>query len=104
MHFDFVAGDTASKLRVTCKDNDTGAVINLSGATVVLRWRNATDTATIERVMNIVNAAAGLAEHQFTSGELFGGVVRFEVRITDSGGAIMHNVDLVDASVRVPLA
>lgn len=104
MHFDFVARDTASKLRVTCKDNDTGAVINLSGATVVLRWKNAAGTAMIERTMNIVNAGAGLAEYQFAPNELFSSIMHFEVRITDSGGAVMHSTGIIDASVREPLA
>lgn len=103
MHFDFVAADTASKLRVICKDNDTGIVIDLTGATVKLRWRNAGDTATVEVSMNVVDAVNGVAEHRFTTGQLFAGVMIFDVEITGADGYIIHNVNVIDASVRNPI-
>lgn len=96
---DFVANDTGSKLQITCKDNDTGAVINLTGATVTLRWMDKTG-ATQNRVMTVTSAVNGVTEYLFAVGELIYPQMTFEVRITDSGGKEITNLAPIEISVR----
>lgn len=97
----FVAGDTGSVLRVTCKDNATGAAINLTGATVELRWNAGGITTT--RTMTVIDATNGVAEYQFTATDLVPGEMAFEVKITDSGGKILRNLNLLIENVRAGL-
>ena len=51
----FVSGDTGSKLEVTCKDDDTGLVMPLTGATVKLKWLDVAD-ALQTKTMTITDA------------------------------------------------
>ena len=99
----FVAGDTASKLEVTCKDNDSGDIIDLTGATVVLKWKTADDSL-VTKTMAITNAVGGIAEYQFVSADLFAPEMRFEIRITDGSGKILHSLALLREAVRDALA
>lgn len=95
---DLVTGDTGSKLIVTCRDNETNEVIDLTGATVKLRWEG--DAGVIEKTMTVTNAAAGIAQYQFLAGEIIVPAMRFEVEITDSGGAIISSLGLIELVVR----
>ncbi len=99
----FVSGDTGSKLEVTCKDNDTGLVINLTGSTVKLKWRDAAD-ALQTKTMTITDAVNGIAEYQFLAAELIAPQMKFEVEITDTAGNVLHNIELIRESVREALA
>lgn len=99
---EFVANDTGSKLKVTCKDNDTGAAINLTGATVLLRWMDKTG-ATQSKTMTVTDAANGVAEYQFAAGEIAYPKMSFDVRITDTGGKIITNLAPIEVTVRAPL-
>jgi hypothetical protein len=100
--YSFVSGDTGSELQLTCT-NKSGAVINLTGATIALRWFNRATEAVIERAMTIMVAASGTAKYKFLAGELVSPSMSFEVRITDSGGFIVRSLQLVDIPVRQQL-
>jgi len=100
---EFVEADTGSKLEVTCKNDADQSVIDLTGATVKIRWNNAASVLQ-ERNMTITNAAAGVAEYQFASGELEKGRVSYEIEITDSGGGIIKCLNLLPVLVREKLA
>lgn len=99
---DLVTGDTGSKLQVTCKDNDSGAVIDLTGATVTLRWQNKLGVVQ-NKTMTITNAAGGVAEYEFLAGEISYPKMSFEVRIVDSGGKEITNLEPIELVVRTRL-
>lgn len=96
---DLVVSDTGSKLQVTCSDNETLAVINLTGATVSLRW---VDPAGVlqTKAMTVTNAVGGIAEYLFAAGEIAYPKMKFEVIITDSGGKTISNLDLIEVATR----
>ncbi len=107
MGIELVAGDTGSKLEVTCRDNSTGAVIDLSGATVKIRWKGVA-----AKPMIVTNAVAGVAEYQFTQGDIVYGSeialvegvlaspMRFAVEITDAFGSLISNLKPIELWVR----
>lgn len=96
---DLVVLDTGSKIQVTCTDNETAAVIDLTGATVSLRWVDP-DGALQTKAMTVTNAAGGIAEYLFLAGEIAYPKMRFEVIITDSGGKTISNLDLIELTTR----
>lgn len=100
--YQFVAGDTGSKLEVTCKNDADNTAINLTGATVKLKWKDAGGTLQT-KTMTITSAATGVAEYQFLAGELFAGLMNFEVEITDSGGKIIRCLEIIAEKVRAAL-
>lgn len=100
---DFVTGDTGSALIVTCTDNASSLPINLTGATVSLKWKTAAN-ALVTKAMTIISPTAGTAKYQFLATDLFSPSMSFEVEITDAGGKIISNLDLIDVSVREQLA
>lgn len=97
--YQFVSGDTGSKLQVTCKNDGDGSVINLTGATVKIKWKTAAG-ATVTKTMTVINAAGGIAEYQFASGELYEGWMNFEIEITDSSSKVIRNLSLLQEKVR----
>lgn len=101
--YQFVSGDTGSTLKVTCKNDGDSTIIDLTGATVKLRWKDSSSTLQT-RTMSIVNpATSGIAEYQFLAGELFAGLMNFEVEITDSGGKIIRCLEIIAEKVRAAL-
>lgn len=96
---DLVTGDTGSILSLTITDKTTGSAVNLTGATVRVHWRDAAG-ALVTGVATITNAAGGLAEYQFTSGQIFAPLMVFEVEVTDSAGKITTGVDTITKTVR----
>jgi hypothetical protein len=94
----FVEGDTGSKLRVTCIDNDTRLAIPLAGKTVRLRWDSG--SRMVERTMSVVDAPNGMAEYQFAAGELVSGLMQFEVEIQDGSGNVISSLSLLREQVR----
>jgi hypothetical protein len=102
INYQLVAGDTASKRRVTCFDNDTGLPIDLTGSTVKLKWKSG--TTLVEKTMAIVDAAGGVAEYQFLADEIIVPNMAFEVEITDSAGKIVRSLQLDTVPVRAALA
>lgn len=100
---EFTEGDTGSKLEVTCKDDADKSVIDLTGATAKVRWKNGAGQL-VEKAMTVTNAAGGIAEYQFAAGELEPGTMGIEIEITDSGGDIIKNLSLILARVREKLS
>lgn len=98
---DFVAGDTASSLAVTCVDN-SGAAVDLTGCTVTIRWKDEIGE-TQTKTMTVSDATAGICTYQFGEDELFSPGMSFEVEITDIGGKKLSNVDLISVTVREQL-
>lgn len=99
---DFVSGDTASTLLVTCQD-DSGTAINLSGAAVNLHWKDEEGTALV-KAMTVVSASVGTCSYQFATGELFAPGMAFEVEITDVSGKKLTNIDVIAVTVREQIA
>lgn len=95
----FVAGDTGSSLRVTCRDDDTGTTIDLTGSSVRLQWDDETGTLQ-SRAMTVVDALGGEAEYQFDAADLVAGVMRFEVEITNAAGKVLRSLSLLRETVR----
>ena len=100
---DFVAGDTGSTITVTCKDKTTGIVINLTGSTVALKWEDSVGTVA-SAAMTVSAPLTGVATYQFTSTQLYSPSMTFEVVITDVGGKIVSNLDLIPVVVRARLS
>ncbi len=97
--FSFVEDDTASKLRVTCKNKATGIAIDLTGSTVQLQWTTRKGEF-VEKTMSLVVPANGTAEYQFLDGELEAPNMKFEVEITDGSGNILRSLDVLYELVR----
>ena len=84
LDYNLVAGDTNTALIVTCKRADTGAAIDLTGATVTLKWR--IDGGTLAtKTMTITDAANGIASYTFGTSELAAGLMVAEVEVAVSG-------------------
>ena len=101
----FVAGDTASKLRVTLKDSTTKLPLDLTGSLFVrLRWRMEDGLTTHEGLMTGPGGAAfdatGVVEYRFTGGELYAPTMAFEIKITNAAGEILRNQELIVEQVR----
>ena len=99
---DFVAGDTGSVYRPTCKNSD-GTIIDLTGMTVTLSWIDSGGSK-VARQMTIVDAVNGVAEYKFQADELYAPSMQFEVMITDSQGEFVRNVDPLTEIVAPALA
>jgi hypothetical protein len=98
MSYDFVQNDTASKITVTCR-NSQNALINLTGYTVSVHWRNNADSLTT-RTMTITNAAGGVAEYLFQAGELEAPKMRLEIAITIPGIGELTSREVINLLVR----
>lgn len=83
---DFIVGDTGSVLKLKFVDSETNAAINLTGATVNLKWID--NTVTITKTMTITDALNGLATYQFGSTDLLSPTQVIEASITDAGGKL----------------
>lgn len=102
---DFVEGDTGSVLRVTCLKKSDGTAINLTGATVRLKWIGSDGSTLTTQVMTIESpASAGIVTYQFAADELFPHLMKFEVEITDAGGYVLSNLELIKQIVRPQLS
>lgn len=103
MAYSFVAGDTGSVLRVTCTNDSDDSAIDLTGATVVVKWRDSLG-ALQTKTMTIVTAASGIAEYNFAASELFSPSMSFEIQVTDASAKVIRSLSLIDVSVRAALA
>lgn len=97
---EWVAGDTGSKLVATCKDNETQALIDLTGATVRAKYR--IDGGALQtKVMTVLSPATnGKAEYLFLAGELTAGVMRVEIEITDGSGKVITSIEAFLLKIR----
>jgi hypothetical protein len=103
MNNEFVSGDTGSALVMTCLDNVTNLPLNLTGASVSIKWKNSVNVL-VTRAGTIVNPLTGVVRYQFASGELFSPSMSIEVEVTDGGGNVISNLDLIKIAVREQLA
>lgn len=102
---EFVAGDTGSKLIVTCKTNQDSVVIDLTGASLKLNFK--IDSGTLKTpAMTITNLPGtdGKAEYQFISTDLVAGDMQAAAEITDSVGKIITQLVPFKFKVRAKLA
>lgn len=104
MTYDFVSGDTGSKLRVTIIDSETSVAINLTGATVSLKWMDQGGVLKTKTMSLVAPYTNGIAEYQFAAGELFAPKMRFEVSVVDIGGKEITGLDLIEIVVREQMA
>ena len=100
---EFVEADTGSKLEVTCKNDDDKSVIDLTGATVKIRWKNLAGSVQ-EKAMTVTNAAGGVAEYEFAASELEEHRQAHEIEITDSGGKVITSLNPVTVTIRKKLS
>ena len=98
----FVEGDTASVVEIVCKDVD-GNIIDLTGATVRIRWKNTAGTI-VEKEMTIVSAALGTAKYQFGVDELYPPRMKFEYTVTDVSSKVLTSQCLDVVAVRSKLS
>ena len=96
---EFVQDDSGSKLEVTCKNDSDKSVIDLTGATVKIRWKDKAGSV-VEKTMTVTNAAGGVAEYRFAAGELEPGTTGYEIEITDALGGIIKNLNLLLVNIR----
>lgn len=101
MKYDFTQGDTGGTLRVECVKG-VGQAIDLTGATVTLKWRSKTRQL-VERGMTIVDAVNGLAEYQFADAELYAPSMDVTVVIIDMLGGVLHSREALKITVRRPI-
>lgn len=94
-----IAGDTGSKIIITCKDRDTGAAIDLTGATVKLRYSISGGT-TVEKTATVVSPPTlGQVSYQFLANDLVSGTMYTEVKITDISGFVITSLEPITISV-----
>lgn len=100
--FHFVQADNKVRLQVTCTDS-AGAAINLSGASVNLRWRKKSDGLVENRAMTIDNAASGVVSYLFLTGELVPPTMEYEVTVTKADGTVISSLDTEVLGIRTRL-
>lgn len=99
MSYDFVSDDTGSVLQVTCVKKSDGSAINLTGATVTLRWYSSSKVI-VERPMTIVTPLSGICTYQFVAGELYAPAMSFEVEVLDNSGKKTSMLEPIAVKVR----
>lgn len=101
--YEFTSGDTGSVLRVTCVNDDDESAIDLTGATVVLKWYSRAGTL-VSQTMTLVTPASGICSYQFAAGELEAPAMSFEVQITDASSKVIRSTATLDVDVRAAFA
>lgn len=105
-NYDLVAGDGGSKLLVTITDSTTGALIDLTGKTIKVRY--AINGGTLQqRDMTALNQATnkGQAEYQFVTTDLTaGGELKGEVRLQAGLSDQLTTVDTFHLAIKAPMA
>lgn len=98
-----VQGDTLPTVTVTLTDEFTGVAVDLTGATVVVKFRaSGTTTVLTTLACAIVGAAAGIFSFSFPSPALDvePGLYEGEIQVTFSGGEIQSVYDVLKFRVR----
>jgi translation initiation factor IF-1 len=95
---DFVAGDTAAKIRVQCYNRD-GTVFTLAGRTIQIKFRIGNGAQVVASMTILSPASAGQAEYQFTTGQLVAGKMRVAVKVT-IGAVVISSQDIGVFNVR----
>lgn len=98
-----VQGDTLPTITVTLTDEFTGVAVDLTGATVVVKFRAAGSTTLLTTLAcTLVGAAAGIFSFSFPSPALDvdPGLYEGEIQVTFSGGEIQSVYDVLKFRVR----
>lgn len=103
MGYELVAGDTASKLIATCKDNDTKAAIDLLNKTVKLKYKIGGSVLQTKTMTVQTPTTNGKAEYIFGANELTEGDLKGEVEIIDASSKVITSLDPMILSVRAKL-
>ena len=104
MLYALIAGDTGSTVVVTCRDNQTQAVIDLTGKAVQLRYK--IDGGALQtKTMTIQNPqTAGKAEYQFGASDLIAGTLQGEIQIQPGAADRLTSLLPFSLQVRAPLS
>lgn len=103
---DLVAGDGATKLRVTIRDSVTQVPLDLTGKTVKLRFIVNSGTLQ-ERDMTVLNqtSSKGQAEYQFTTSDVpAAGEMKGEFRIQAGLADQLTTDDTFHLQIKAPLS
>ena len=90
-------------LILTIKDNKTQAAVNLTGATVLLRWKLGTGAVT-ESALTITDAVNGVVQYQFSIPFAESGSLQYEAVVNDATGNIYTNLAIQKFAIRAKLA
>jgi len=105
MGYDLTAGDAGSILRVTCKDQETDALIDLTGKTVKLRYKLNGGTLQVKTMTVASPNTDGIAEYQFAPADIpVAGTIEFDIRLNEGAGDQLTSVQLDELRIRSPLA
>lgn len=104
MAIDLVEDDTGTVLHCTVRNKKPVAPIDLTGATVTLRW-TINGGSPVQQTMTIVDAAAGRVSYQFGAGELAVPIgetsaLRLNVVVTDAGGKVLTQITPITYTIR----
>lgn len=104
MGYELVAGDTGSKIVLTCRDNQTQAAIDLTGKIVHLRYR--IDGGAMQTKTMAIQSppTAGKAEYQFGSSDLTAGTFQGEIQIQPGAADQLTSLLPFALQVRAPLS
>lgn len=105
-HYDLVAGDNGSTLRVTIKDSVTEELVDLTGKSVTVLF-SINGGTTQERSMTMLNQASnkGQADYLFTAADLTtSGELKGEVRLQEGLADQVTTVDTFYLRIKAPLA
>ena len=100
---EFVAGDTGSKLVVTCKNNQDGSVFDLTGASLKLNFKIDSGATKTPAMTVLIPATDGKGEYTFISTDLVAGRMQAAAEITDSAGKIITQLVPFVFAVRAKL-
>ena len=104
MAIDLVEDDTGTVVDYTLVNKKTKTPIDLSGATVVLRW-TINGGAPVQQTMSILDAAAGRVSYQFAAGELAvpsgtESSMRLNVVVTDAENKVLTQLKPITYTIR----
>ena len=104
MSFKFTETDTGSTLEVTCEDDSTGKVINLTGSTVTLRFKVAGGALQTKPMVLDADPTTGKATYEFLTAELVPGTFLGDATITDSGGKTISSLENIVEQIKARLS
>lgn len=104
MPIDLVEDDTGTVLQCTVRNKKPVQVVDLTGATVKIRW-TINGGSPVEQDMEIEDAASGRVSYQFKVGDLAvpsgtESAMRLNVVVTDSGGKVLTQLKPITYTIR----
>jgi hypothetical protein len=98
-----VQGDTRPQIQVTLTDDNTGAAINITGATVVMFFRKYAEATILDTLTGVItNATSGIVVFSWnpTTLQTAEGDYEGEVQVTFADGTIQSSYSLLKFKVR----